>query len=337
MKTESKPFIDFAAVKAAVTITQILEHYNVTGLKQSGDNLRGCCPIHNGRKPKEFSVSVSKNCWNCFTDCGRGGNIFDFVALTEEVSIHEAALLINDWFELELVRNPESKASRVRKSETARSKQESKGSGRASTREPSTNSPLGFELKNLDTEHPYLDERGISSEAVAEFGLGYCSKGSMAGRIVIPIKNKNSQLLGYLGRWPGEPPKDCPKYKFPKDFSKSLELFNIYRAAKCPAEMPLVIVEGVFDVISLWQRGFFKCVAIMGSSLSEAQEALIKQLTSKIDPIVILLDEDDAGRKGRVDALHRLAMHTYVHVASLPEEGQQPENLNDHELTSLLA
>jgi DNA primase len=41
------------------------------------------------------------------------------------------------------------------------------------------NPPLTFALK-LDPAHPYLRERGLSAELVAEFGLGYCSRRVMA-------------------------------------------------------------------------------------------------------------------------------------------------------------
>ena len=39
------------------------------------------------------------NAWKCFGPCG-GGNILDFVAGMEEVSIREAALRLADWFNL---------------------------------------------------------------------------------------------------------------------------------------------------------------------------------------------------------------------------------------------
>jgi DNA primase len=87
-------------------------------------------------------------------------------------------------------------------------------------------------LQNLDTAHPHLTERGLSAETIAEFGLGYCQKGGMTGRIVIPIHNAEGQLLAYAERWPGTPPdEDTPKYKLPPCFRKAQELFNLPHAA----------------------------------------------------------------------------------------------------------
>ena len=46
------------------------------------------------------------------------------------------------------------------------------------------NRPLTFTLK-LDPEHPYLAERGLATETIADFGLGYCSRRANK-RIKIP-------------------------------------------------------------------------------------------------------------------------------------------------------
>jgi len=53
--------------------------------------------------------------------------------------------------------------------------------------------------------------------------------GLMQGRIVIPLHNEQGELVGYAGRWPGEPPEGEPKYKFPPKFHKSAVLFNLRR------------------------------------------------------------------------------------------------------------
>ncbi len=52
----------------------------------------------------------------------------------------------------------------------------------------------------------------------------------MSGRLAIPIHNESGELVAYAGRWPGEPPEDEPKYKFPVAFGKSSVVFNLERA-----------------------------------------------------------------------------------------------------------
>jgi hypothetical protein len=68
-------FVDFKAVKSAVSMEQTLQHYGLLEkLKRSGDSLTGACPIHRGSNPTQFRVSLGKNLWNCFSDCKGGGN-----------------------------------------------------------------------------------------------------------------------------------------------------------------------------------------------------------------------------------------------------------------------
>ncbi len=58
-------FVDFKAVKAAITIEQVLKQYGLFDtFKRSGDSLSGPCPIHKGSNPTQFRVSLSKNVWN---------------------------------------------------------------------------------------------------------------------------------------------------------------------------------------------------------------------------------------------------------------------------------
>jgi DNA primase len=190
-------------------------------------------------------------------------------------------------------------------------------------------------LENLDLHHPYLAERGLTQEAIAEFGLGYCSKGMMTGRIVIPIHNPDGQVVAYAGRWPSEPPGDTPKYKLPAGFRKSLELFNLDRAIKEPADHPFVIVEGFFDCIKLWQHGVRRVVALMGSTLSPAQEELIREHTNAHSRVIVILDEDDAGRAGRDHIVKHLARWMFVKVHVFADEGRQPEHLSAAEARQL--
>src|SRR5579864_1659829 len=95
-------FIDFKAVKAAITMEQVLEHYSlIHQFKRRDDSLSGPCPIHKGSNPTQFRVSLSKNVWNCFSECKHGGNTLDFIARMENVSIHAAALKAVEWFKLD--------------------------------------------------------------------------------------------------------------------------------------------------------------------------------------------------------------------------------------------
>ena len=337
-------FIDFKAVKAAVQMERVLEHYGLLDkFKRSGDSLSGPCPIHKGSNPTQFRVSVSKNIWNCFSECKHGGNSLDFIAKMENLTVHGAALKAIEWFGLD----PEGmRAEKPEEREAEEEKPKPKPAARAVPKPESTpvqaqetittNKPLKFRLEKLDREHPYLKERGLTKETVIDFGVGFCAKGMMADRIAIPIHDPQREVVAYAGRFPGNAPGDTPKYKLPQGFRKSLELFNIDRAFKESPERPLVIVEGFFDCMMLHQNGCRKSVALMGSSMSAAQEELIRKSTDSRTQIILMLDEDEAGRAGREDIAMRLAKFAFVKIHIFARENQQPEHLTAEEVSAII-
>ena len=106
----SPAFVDFRAVKAAVTMEQVLTHYELHDrFTRSGDSLSGPCPIHGGSNPTQFRVSTSKNVWNCFGDCQGGGNVLDFVCRMENIAVRDAANRLAEWFNLPQARQERSR------------------------------------------------------------------------------------------------------------------------------------------------------------------------------------------------------------------------------------
>lgn len=312
MKTE---FVGFEALKQTVTMAQVLDRYGLADrFHRSGDNLSGVCPLHGGHNPTQFRVSLSRNCWICFGDCHCGGSIIDFVSRKERIGIRDAARLIQDWFSITLATQRRAAIPQLTPWEN--------------------NPPLPFTLSDLDQTHPYLQTRGIAAETLATFGVGFCAQGSLAGWIAIPIHNAAGKLVAYAGRWPGEPPNNLPKYRLPRGFRKSLELFNLHRAARETG--PLVVVEGFFGCLKVWEAGWCRVVSLMGSILSAAQEEWIVKTAGPGGQVRLLLDEDNAGRQGRQQASHRLRQHVRTDMLRLAQEGQQPDRLSREELRQLL-
>ena len=89
-------WVDFKAIKQAVTIVQVLDRYNIK-LKKSGKELRGRCPIHQGDGKDTFHVNTEKSAFNCFS-CQAKGNVLDFVAAMEKCSVRYAGLKLTEWF-----------------------------------------------------------------------------------------------------------------------------------------------------------------------------------------------------------------------------------------------
>jgi len=96
-------WVDFKLIKSTVTMQMVLDHYGVAGLKRTGDELRGPCPLHGGGSAsKQFCVNVSKNAFKCFAKtCNGRGNVLDFVSAKEHCNIRDAAVKLRDWFKVE--------------------------------------------------------------------------------------------------------------------------------------------------------------------------------------------------------------------------------------------
>jgi DNA primase len=329
-------WVDYKELKQRVRIDHVLTQYGVLErLKRKGENLVGPCPIHKGSNATQFHVSLAKNNFNCFGDCHGGGNVIDFVAKMEGIDIRAAALKLQEWFGPGTgeqgngnrpVSTPAANKTPVqsRPQELAKEKTDER-----------KNPPLPFALKHLDHEHPYLATRGLTTKTIEEFGLGYCTKGLMKGRIAIPVHNENGELVAYGGRWPGEPPEGEGKYKLPAGFHKSLVVFNLHRVRALAQTQSLILVEGFFDCMRLWQAGIHNVVGLMGSTLSPEQEALIVEAAGPCGTVTLLFDEDEAGRACRADALTRLSTHMYVKVIRLGTEGAQPDSFTDEEVKNL--
>lgn len=300
--------MNFKNIKEKVSIEDILSHYNLLeGPRRKGNELIGYCPIHdkNHYNKNSFSVNTEKNVWHCFS-CDAGGNILDFVAFMEDVDIRQAGLLIKKWFKIVY---PEHKKA-AKEKEISPKEEENK----------EINRPLTFKLKNLAPNNSYLKERGLKKETIKEFGLGYCKRGLLKGRIAIPICNEEGKLVAYVERYPGDPPEEESKYIFPPNFKKSCVIFNLNRVKDNNKEKELILVEGFFDVFNLWQNGFRNTAALMGTSLSKEQEELILRYLGKDGRITLIFDSDEAGKKAVKEAIEKLIEKVYLKVIRLEEE-----------------
>jgi DNA primase len=315
-------WVDFKAVKAAVSIHMVLDHYGIDWLRKETGDLVGKCLIHKGDGKRAFRVNVKKNIFNCFS-CNARGNVIDFVAAMEQCSIREAAVRLKDWFSLSMPM-PEEHQQTPLPPKTIEPIRAGESQG--------PNKPLSFELKGIDPTHTYLATRGISQETAKCFGIGFFpGKGSMSGRIVIPIHNEKGQLVAYAGRSIQDDVE--PKYKFPAGFHKAQVLFNLHRVLidQQSGSRPVVVVEGFLDCLKVDEAGF-PVVALMGSSLSEAQERL---LVANFTQVVLMLDGDEAGAWAAAEISSRLARTVFVRMVEVGE-GKQPDQLSSEAIQKLL-
>jgi transposase len=98
--------VDFAFVRAQVTMEQVLAHLgHLHELSGSGPQRRGRCPVHcaAGSGGRTFSVHLAKNVFQCFhPPCGIRGNVLDLWAAVHHLPLRDAALHLASTFNLQI-------------------------------------------------------------------------------------------------------------------------------------------------------------------------------------------------------------------------------------------
>lgn len=336
-------WIDFAEVRSKVSLEEVLIGMYGLGdrLKRHGKKLIGPCPIHNGDGPRAFQADLEKQVFFCFSGCRRGGNALDLVAALDGITIREAALKLRAAYldapgvPTRLPAPPPARTSApasnvgVVSASPARAPPERSPQTRSpeaeATRaeEAAPNPPLSLRL-TLAHDHPHLlKERGLSLETTARFGVGYCARGLLRGTIAIPIRDEGGELVAYAGRrLKGADIREKGKYAFPRGFRKELVLYNLDRAQQLAKEEGLVLLEGFFGSMTLFERGLANAVASMGCALSEAQADLLAEHAKHVS---ILYDGDDSGRGGALEAQLRLDARGVASTIIRLPDGWKPE------------
>lgn len=139
--------------------------------------------------------------------------------------------------------------------------------------------------------HDYHEERGISEEVAARFKLGYEQdvKG-MSTALVIPMLRADGSYSYQLRNISKEEP--LQHYKPKVEEAGEAELFN---SAAIKSGKPVAIVEGAIDALSVISAGM-EAIALNGAQNIGKLYDLVQRNKAKLPPIILALDNDEAGR-----------------------------------------
>jgi DNA primase len=275
--------LSFKGLKQHISIEQVLRHYNLfDGLRLKGKSHRRPCPFCEAEEGSPFSVSLEKNCFQCFT-CHVSGNILDVVMKLEGVSLREAGQFLNRTFVTGTASHKPAtivQQQAVPVDEMGEAKEKIPAaipppvavSDSQQNEEPTHNEPLTFALKHIEADHPSVKALGIREDIVTAFGVGYYrGRGMMGNRIVIPIYNPGRQLIAYAGFHPEE-----RTYTYPPKFRRELELYNLAGAcAVLDDSQDLLVVRHPLEVLMLVSAGYHNAVATLGESISPEQVEML--------------------------------------------------------------
>lgn len=311
---------DLRRLKHTVGITEVLASYGLdTNLRTQHGELVGPCPLpeHEGDRNNRgaFRVRTRSGVWNCQTHCG-GGDIVELVAIMEGGDYAAAARRLAHL---------EVGSSQAVRRHRHHPLPERKIHPRSAFL------PYSKTLR-LVPEHPYLRARGLQPHTTTTFETGWWPlRGFLEGCIGVRLHDTQGRPLGYAGRRvTKEQAQRLGKWKLPHALPKADILFNWHRARSI-LQQAVVVVEGPFDAMRVWQAGFRAVVALLGSAATPSQQALL----SIVPNVIIMLDGDAAGRDG-ARSIARTLNCTPVTVVDLPD-GYDPAELSDEYIYRLLS
>lgn len=311
-----------AEIKARLPIEELVRQY--AQLTKKGRNFVCLCPFHHDTRPS-LLVSPDKGIAYCFP-CQKGGDIFSFYQLVENVDFPQALreLAERAGVKLEQSAHPfhQDEKDRLRSclEEAARVYRE--------------------HLRASPAARAYLEKRGVTQEEMDRFELGlapqqgglyehllkagFSRKESVAaglaiqralgdesafdrfrGRIMFPIRDVQQRMIGFGGRTIVD---DDAKYMNTSDgplYRKSAVLYGLHNARDAMRETKsVVVVEGYFDVLACHRVGVHHVVATCGTALTEEHARLLKRT---VETVILCLDSDAAGRAAAERAFQILA------------------------------
>ena len=323
-------------------IDYIFDNIDIVGLvseyvklEKRGQNYLGLCPFHNEKTPS-FTVSPDKKIAHCF-GCGKGGNIFQFVSLIENITYNQAIVKLGERLGL----NIESKDN-IEASYDLNNELDVMYYGHMLLAD--YYNYILLNTKEAEESLKYLLDRGLSIDVIKHFNIGYAPRENnialnffnsnkialntmveagllgendngdyydvFKDRIMFPIKNNQNQVVAFSGRTMSSD-KSIPKYyntHETKIFEKRTVLYNFSDArAFIAKENEIILCEGYMDVIKAHQNGIKNVVALMGTNIDSNK---LNEVLSLVNKVTLSLDNDEAGLKAQLEIGNRIIKKT---------------------------
>jgi len=286
-------------------------------LRQQGKSWLGICPFHDDRKPS-MHVTPSMGIYKCFA-CGAGGDVFKFVMEHEKIDFNSAVEMVaqETGFPLPTVAGEnkaemEDRAVVLAVNDLAREW-------------------FTTQYKASKVAQEYIHKRGVSPEICERFGIGYApdawdglvgfaaARGfspkqlvlaglanekdaggvidKFRGRLMITIHNLSGRVVAFGGRILADTP-NAPKYMNSPEtplYHKSDILFGLNHGRSAIEKSgEVIVVEGYFDLISMFQAGVQNIVAASGTAFTDQQARILARYAKRA---YLVFDGDGAGRK----------------------------------------
>ncbi len=351
-------------IKDRADIVELIS--GIIPVKKSGANYVAICPFHNDTKPS-MHISSSKGIFKCFA-CGAGGDIFKFWSDYYQKDFKETLKELAQKYGVELSSSHQNKEElehfnlQIRMHELAAQYYNDQllGSDQAllartylEKRKISTNTiseyKLGYAPADPENWGKLItllkDKLQVTETQIVEAGLALQSEKNsryfdrFRGRLMIPIRDERSRVIAFGARLiPGMDNDNGPKYLNSPDtqtYHKGETLYGIDIAKEfIRKEDAVIIVEGYFDQISLYQAGIKNVLANQGTALTAKQVKTMSKFTNS-KRIYLCFDSDTAGEKASDRAAEIIAqvLGAYEHevrILHIPGAKDADEFIQNH-------
>ena len=332
-------------VREKIDIVSLISEY--LPLKKAGRNFKTNCPFHNENTPS-LVISPERQIWHCF-GCNKGGDAFTFLmeyenmefpealrALAKKagITIKETAFRKEEYSEKEKIFTINNQAlkfyhyilteHKIGKAALVYLLEKRKiNKGIIDTFE------LGFAPGNGSALSDYLiKKKGYKDRDLLMAGISFERGGRVydffRSRIIFPLFDHRGNVTGFSARALSD--DNQPKYLNTKEtavYHKGSMFFGLNGAKEeIKQKQDAIIVEGEFDMISLFMEGVKNVVAIKGTALTENQVNLLARFTPKV---TLCLDQDNAGfeaTRRSLEVIEKKGLTTAIIVAT---EGKDPD------------
>ncbi|SCX91885.1 DNA primase [Alkaliphilus peptidifermentans] len=309
-------------VKDRNDIVDVISGY--ISVKTTGGSHKALCPFHREKTPS-FVINAEKQIYKCF-GCGVGGDVIHFVMKIENLDFIDSIKVLAQRANIHIEENNISNEEKRELQKKVELYEINKEAGRFFYLNLIKSGKLALE---------YLEKRGLTSQIIKSFGLGYSlnnwedllnhllklgydektinisgliiARKDKSGyydrfrnRIMYPIFDTRGNVIGFGGRVLDN---SLPKYLNSPEtpiFNKSNTLYGLNIARKNITDGKIIIVEGYMDVIALHQHGFKNCVASLGTSLTKGHALLLKKYCQEV---IVCFDGDEAGTNATIRSL----------------------------------
>jgi len=343
-----QPFID--DLKLHANIVTVIQEY--VPLKRAGTTYKGLCPFHSEKTPS-FTVNPDKGFFHCF-GCQRGGDVFKFLELQENLAFPDAVKLLAQKFGVSLPEMTEGGSDDSRRDTALREALLKAHEIATEYFREQLAAPGGARARQQ------LKERDVAPQTVESLGLGYAPANPRDGlkrrlldqgfalpilvqsglvvqresgeavdrfrhRLMVPICRDTGTVIAFGGRQM-DAEQGGPKYLNSPEtpiYSKGRTLYGLHLTKGHIRKTGFaVLVEGYFDFAQVFQTQAAPAVASCGTALTAQQAQLLRRFTSKV---VLSYDPDAAGEGAAARSCELLVAEGFDVNVTVLDKGEDPD------------